>query len=108
MVASKVKPKNVQVVAKIMYSWNQLIEQIWQTSKLHKEGSFGYESNVGLTLLAIPVTYLKSFLPEKAGPGTTRLAKRLGCSSGICLGYPWMLTWDTSNFESVTSSTVAI
>ena len=39
MVASNSKPNNVQVVAKIMYSWNQLIEKVWQTSKLHNEGS---------------------------------------------------------------------
>ena len=38
-----------------MYSWNQLIEQVWQTSKLHNEGSFGYERNVRLSLLGIPV-----------------------------------------------------
>ena len=39
MVASNSKPKDVQVVAKIMYSWNQLNEKVWQTSKLHNEGS---------------------------------------------------------------------
>ena len=38
-----------------MYSGNQLIEQVWQTGKLHNEGPFGYESNVGLSLLVILV-----------------------------------------------------
>ena len=89
-----------------MCSENQQNEQVYQTGKLHNEGSFGYKGK----FCAPPSrhsSYLKSFLPGKAGPGTTRLGKRLGCPSGICLGNPWMLTF-TSNFESVTSSTVAI
>ena len=47
-------------------------------------------------------------VPGKAGPGRTRLGKRLGSPLGICLGNPWMLTWSTSNVESVTSSTVPV
>ena len=42
------------------------------------------------------------------GPGTRRDAKWLGCPTGICMGTTVMLTWVTSNSESVTSSTVAI
>ena len=57
---------------------------------------------------AMSLSLLFGLSPGKAGPGTTRFGRRLGCSSGIHLGKPWMTTWVTSNFESVTSSTVAM
>ena len=93
--ASKAKPRNVQVVAKQKHIWNQLIEQVCQRGTLHTVTAY----------LAIQPP-----LPGKDGPGTTRLGKRLGCPSGICLGNPWMLICPSSNTaaESVTSSTVAI